>query len=79
MDNNLKPTLREAVNNFCLKCQHNDVWAIGNCSNTECELHKVRPNQSLFGKWSEDYDADEVKQEVLDALHFTGLTEMTRV
>lgn len=73
-----KPTLREAINTFCLNCQNNNVWSVGNCAKTNCALHSVRPNQLLLGKHEDDYDEEEVRQEVLDALQFNGLKEMTR-
>jgi hypothetical protein len=75
---NKKPTLREAINTFCLQCKQQDVWAVGNCTKTECALYLVRPNQVLLGKSEDDYDQEEVRQEVLDALQFSGLKEMKR-
>lgn len=68
-----KPTLREAVNRFCLACKSNDVWAIGNCETEDCQLHPVRPNQALKGKQPLDYDLEELQQSALDALHLVGL------
>lgn len=75
---NKKPTLREAINTFCLQCQQENIWAIGNCAKQDCALHPVRSNQALLGKQEDDYDEEEVRQEVLDALHFHGLKELTR-
>ncbi len=72
-------SLRNAINAFCLECRHDDVFAIGNCENTECKLHAVRPNQVLHGKVQESYDLSELKQSALDALQFTGLKEKSYV
>lgn len=74
-----KPSLRYCVDQLCLQCRNNDVFAIGNCEKTECPVYSVRPNQQLLGKAMVDYSADEVKQEVLDAMNFNGLKEFTYV
>ena len=74
-----KPSLRYCIDLFCLQCKSHDPWAVGNCDRVECSLHPVRPNQALLGKQPTDYVESEVKQEVLDALHFKGLKEFRYV
>ena len=70
-----KPTLRQAIDQFCLQCRNNDVFAIANCSQSECPLHPVRSNQVLQGKGIEDFDAESLVQSVEDALDFPSLQE----
>ncbi len=66
----------QCVHNFCMICQSQDAWKVGNCEKTECALHSVRPNQGLMGKQPTDYDLDEIEQQVLDNLNFQGLKEI---
>jgi hypothetical protein len=70
-----KPTLRQAINAFCLDCQHDDVFAIANCAKVECALHLVRPNQVLEGHTQDEYDRDDLIQAVEDSLMFPTLKE----
>jgi hypothetical protein len=72
-------TLRQAINAFCFQCRDNDPWAVANCEKQSCPLHPVRPNQSFEGKQQTDYDPDEVKQELIDALSFKGVKELSDV
>ena len=70
-----KPSLRQAVDQFCLRCRDQDVFAIANCETFECPLHPVRSNQALCGKVMEDFDTDTLVQSVEDALDFPSLQE----
>lgn len=62
------PTLRSCVDAFCSQCRDHDPFAIGNCNRETCPLWPVRPNQILHGKTPLDFEDDDVRQEVLDAL-----------
>lgn len=72
-------SLRTCVTAFCLHCQGQNPWAVAKCEKKECALHPVRPNQALQHMQPEDFDPDALKQEILDALDFKGLQEMTNV
>jgi hypothetical protein len=72
---NPKPTLRQAIDRFCLSCQHNDLFAVANCDNIECALHSVRANQRLKGCKRSDFSDKELVQIVADALAFPKLKE----
>jgi hypothetical protein len=71
----MKPTCRQAIDAFCLRCQQQDVFAVANCPTVECPLYLVRPNQLLMGKGVDDFDAETCVQAVEDALAFPGLKE----
>lgn len=66
----------QAIRLYCLQCRCQDEWAVGNCESCECPLHSVRPNQGLFGKQRDQYDLDELAQQVRDNLDFDGLKEI---
>jgi hypothetical protein len=68
-----KTTLRIAVDRFCSNCKNHDVFEIANCANYSCELHSVRPNQSLEGSTPMDFNDEDVQQEVADALDYDEL------
>jgi hypothetical protein len=70
-----KPTLRQAIDQFCLSCRQQDVFAIANCDQPDCPLHPVRPNRVLQGKAVEDFDVDTLVQSVADELDFPSLQE----
>lgn len=72
----MKPTPIQCIRLFCLRCKHDNEWLVANCKDERCFLHPVRPNQGLQGKNPEDYDLDELSQQVLDNLNFKGLKEM---
>lgn len=72
----MKPSPVQCIRLFCLRCQSQDEWAVGNCLQSECPLWVVRPNQGLQGKQRDQYDLDELAQQVLDNLDFDGLKEM---
>ncbi|MCC8991070.1 MAG: hypothetical protein LM514_00360 [Streptococcus sp.] len=59
-----------------MSCKHGNEWEVANCENEVCALHPVRPNQGLQGKSPDDYDLDEIEQQVLDNLNFKGLKEI---
>jgi hypothetical protein len=72
--NNLpKITLRIAVDRFCSSCKKGNVFDIANCENLGCELHPVRPNQSLEGSTPMDYNDEDTMQSVLDCLDYDDL------
>lgn len=66
----------QAIRLYCLQCRHQDEWAVGNCDRSYCPLHSVRPNQGLQGKQRDQYDLDELAQQVRDNLDFDGLKEI---
>jgi hypothetical protein len=39
-------------------------------------LYEVRPNKNLFGKQPQDFDPQDIEQQVLDNLNLKGLKEM---
>jgi hypothetical protein len=74
IQNNLpKTTLRIAVDRFCSNCKNGNVFDIANCANYSCELHTVRPNQSLEGSTPMDFSDEDTMQEVADALDYDEL------
>lgn len=72
-------SLRQCVTAFCLRCKDSDPWQVANCTATECALYPVRPNQALQNRFPEQFDADAVRQETLDAMDFKGLREIDHV
>ena len=72
----MKPTHVQCVRLFCMNCKQQNEWEVANCENETCHLHPVRPNQGLKGKSPEDYDLDELEQQILDNLNFKGLKEL---
>lgn len=72
----MKPTHVQCVRLFCMNCKQQNEWEVANCENEACHLHPVRPNQGLKGKSPEDYDLDELEQQILDNLNFKGLKEL---
>ena len=66
----------QCIRLHCLQCQSGNEWAVANCTNESCALYPVRPNQGLQGKSPDDYDLDELEQQVLDNLNFKGLKEI---
>jgi len=59
-----------------MDCKQQNEWEVANCDNESCFLHQVRPNQGLQGKSPEDYDMEELEQQVLDNLNFKGLKDI---
>lgn len=72
----MKPTPVQCIRLYCMNCKQQNEWHVANCSNESCHLHSVRPNQGLKGKSPDDYDLDELEQQVLDNLNFKGLKEI---
>ena len=72
----MKPTPIRCIHDFCMNCKQQNEWAVANCENESCFLYPVRPNQGLQGKSQDDYDLDELEQQVLDNLNFKGLKEI---
>lgn len=70
------PTPLHCIRLHCMSCKHGNEWEVANCENEVCALHPVRPNQGLQGKSPDDYDLDEIEQQVLDNLNFKGLKEI---
>lgn len=72
----MKPSHVQCIRLFCMNCQQQNEWKVANCENEACALYPVRPNQGLKGKSPDDYDLDELKQQVSDNLNFKGLKEI---
>jgi len=72
----MKPSPIQCIRLFCMNCKQQNEWAVANCENESCFLYPVRPNQGLQGKSPDDYDLDELKQQVSDNLNFKGLKEI---
>lgn len=72
----MKPSPIQQIRLFCMDCKDQNEWAVANCENETCFLHVVRPNQGLKGKTADDYDMDELEQQVLDHLNLKGLKEI---
>lgn len=70
------PSPIQCIRLFCMKCKEGNEWEVANCGDSTCFLYPVRPNQGLKGKTPEDFDPDELEQQVLDNLNFKGLKEI---
>ena len=74
-----KPSLRQAIDAMCGQCRGGDIFIIANCDRYNCPLHPVRPNQVLAGRLPAQYSEEQVLQETLDALEFSGLREWEKL
>lgn len=67
---------RQCIDDFCMKCRHNDEWLISQCDQPECPLYEVRPNQAFCGITKQQLDPDTLASQVEMLLDVDGLKLM---